>query len=195
MIGNQDIIIHYEVFYQKKYGNLNYKFKPTPQAEKEIIKFLDFFDKRYKLISLGKDFLFRYFAFQFHRVDGLVLKRFSSKDKAGRIQIYDIIGRKAIQYWLDRNIEYDFIIENSSIIPKQLILPQENLHSLSRSEELEKKRFYNTNRGFLNCIERTSLFNHKSQSCILCQFKSSCKIMLKQNYFNIYKDRGYVTTA
>lgn len=195
MIGKQDIITYYETFYRSKYGNGKYVFVPTPKAEAEINKFLAFFEKKYKLITLGRDFLFRYFSFQFKRVDGLVLKRFSSKDKSGKIQIYDIIGRKSIDYWMTRDVNFDFIIENSTIISKQLIPAEKFILSTSRSEELEKKRFHNTERGFLNCIERTSLFNHKSTSCILCSFKTSCKIILKENHINIYKDRGYVTTT
>jgi hypothetical protein len=195
MIGNKDIIIYYESFYKKKYGNNSYKFKPTPQAEKEIEKYLSFFDSRYKLISLGSDFLFRYFSFQFKRVDGLVLKRFSSKDKSGKIQIYDIIGRKAIEYWLTRDINFDFIIENSVIVSKKLIPTENTITATSRSEEIEKKRFFNTDRGILNCIEKTTLYNNKSSNCLLCNHKKSCKVILEKNHINIYKSRGYVTST
>lgn len=195
MIGNQDIIYNYELLYREKYGNEKYIFKPTPRAEQEISNFLLFFDKRYKLITLGKDFLFRYFNFQFRRVDGLILKRFSSKDKSGKIQIYDIIGKKAIEYWLTRDVNFDFITEIDAVISKQTIIGEETVSSTNKHEELEKKRFHNTNRGFLNCVEKTSLFNHKSTNCVLCIFKNTCKSVLEKNYMKIYKNRGYVTAA
>lgn len=193
MIGHKDIVFYYELLYKKKYGNETYVYKPTPKAEIEINNFLSFLEKKYKLISLGEDFLSRYFSFQFKRTENLILKRFSSKDKSGRIQIYDIIGKSAIQYWMNRDINFDFIVEINTVIPKR----HPSLERVeNKSEEFEKKRFHNTDRGFLNCIEKTSLFNHKSTNCVLCTVnKEACKCLLKKNYYNIYKDRGYVTTT
>ena len=188
IIGSENIIHLYEVFYSKKYESPKYKFKPTPKAALEIDKFLVYLDKRHNLLCLGQHFLNKYFAFQFKRVEGLTFKRFSSKDVAGRIQIYDIIGRKAIEYWEKRDIKFDYLIEPYCANPEK---------DLQRgiAEEIEKKRFFNTPRGFVNCIERTSLFNHRSTNCSVCKFKDDCKKMLKNNYVNVYTHRGYGATT
>lgn len=190
IIGHQDIISFYEYFYSHKYGNSSYKFKPTEKAVEVIEKFLHYLDLKYKLVCLGKDFLTRYYTFQFKRVEGQVFKRFSSKDKAGKVQIYDIVGKKAIEYWENRDVKFDFTINMPINIDRKI-----DYLSISISEEIEKKRFYNTDRGILNCLEKTSLFDHKSVICVLCSFKNNCKKLLEQNYHNIYIDRGYGSTT
>lgn len=184
IIGSKDVVRLYELYYAKKYSNTSYKFKPTLKAEQTIEKFISYLDNKYKLICIGEHFLTKFFNFQFLRVKDQKFKRFASKDVAGRIQIYDIVGGKAIQYWEKRNIEFDFIID--PYIHAHIELPE-----ISISEEIEKKRFYNSELGLSNCLEKTSLYNHKSQLCILCKHKISCKDLLKNNYSQIYKSRGY----
>jgi hypothetical protein len=190
MIGSEDIIWFYESFYQKKYGNVKYKFTPSEKASQEIEQFLSVLEKRHKLITLGNSYLSRYFTFQFKRLEGQVFKRFSSKDKSGKIQIYDVIGKKAISYWESRDTEFDFIIERK--ISRLYTIDNSQYN---KAEDIEKKRFYNTDKGLVNCIEKTSLFNHRSSICILCTHKIDCKILLKENHKHIYIARGYDTTT
>jgi hypothetical protein len=193
IIGKSEIISMYEHFYSRKYGNQSYKFKPTEKANEEIDKFLNYLDKKYNIISLGNKFLTTYFVFQFKRIDGQVFKRYSSKDKAGKIQIYDIIGRKAIEYFNNRDINFDYTIDtNISILE---VLNDHKEQSLSLSEEIEKRRFDDSDRRFINCIERTSLYNNRSPTCCLCSFKRDCKKILQKAYNNIYINRGYDSTA
>lgn len=58
-------------------------------------------------------------------------------------------------------------------------------------EESFKSRFFNTKKGLLWCIANTTLYYHKSSYCASCKFKNECKDILKENYPNIYKKRGY----
>lgn len=184
MIVKIDIVNYYTDFYRKKYSNKNYLFIPSFKADKTIDIFLLQLDKEYKLSCIGNNFLIRYFNFQFNRLDGLVFKRFASEKEGGKVQIYDVVGKKAFKYWLDRDIGFDFKIHNISF-------NKVDLNILSKAEEIEKNRFVNTNRGQLNCIEKTSLFNHKSSICLLCMYKNDCKQLLKNNYINIFTKRGY----
>lgn len=189
----------YEYFYQRKYQSPKYKFKPTSQALSKINEFIQLLDEKYDLHTLGSNFLINYFVFQFNRVHDQVFKRFAGKDVGGKVQIYDIIGKKAFQYWTERDTQFDFILQNSanskikiSIAEiKSLLEEQESRPSILTSEEIEKKRFHNTDRGLVNCIQSTSLFNHQSYYCRMCSFKSVCKNILKTNYSHIYKQRGY----
>lgn len=192
MILEENIVQYYEYFYSKKYSNQKYIFTPSSRAIDAIAEFIQYLEKRHKLITLGQRFLSRYFSFQFKRVENMVIKRFSSKDKSGRIQIYDIIGRKAIEYWESRDVEYDYTLIHTVALFKEPLLQKE---VINLAEELERKRFFNTNRGQVNCLEKTTLFNHKSTNCLLCNFKRECKLLLKVNYQHIYMRRGYGTTA
>jgi len=194
MIIGRDIVAFYELFYSQKYGNKEYKFQPTEKASKEIDKFLLHFDNKYQLITLGRSFLIRYFTFQFNRVKDQSFKRFASKDVAGRIQIYDIIGRKAIEYFENRDTKFDYLIEGKvPLLNNNEIDENDSLLYFfkNKAEEIEKQRFFNTDKGLLNCIERTSLFDHRSKNCIICNHKKDCKILLEKNYNSIYLDRGY----
>ena len=60
-----------------------------------------------------------------------------------------------------------------------------------RDEEREKKRYHNTDLGLSHCIENTTLYNHKSDNCFNCIYKSSCKVITKTHFNNIYKNRIY----
>lgn len=207
IVGNYSIILLYEYFYQRKYNAPSYQFKPTDKALFKIDDFLVRLDKQYNLHTLGKKFLSNYFIFQFNRTHKQVFNRFASRDRsggikvAGRIQIYDIIGKQAFQYWLDRDIKFDFILADSefskeykiSLLEINLLIDneEEEKKSIIQAEEIEKKRFFNSSRGFLNCIEKTSLYNHRSVNCLVCQFRKDCKQMLQNNYSHIYIKRGY----
>lgn len=192
MITKDDIIGLYEKFYSKRYGNSSYKFIPTDRADKSISKFLDKAHKRYKLETIGIKFLTRYFTFQFDRLNETIkIKRYAGKSEmGGKIQIYDIIGDRPLKLFINRNRSFDYKLERKSSFSGTLVVDH-NLTSTSTSEELEKKRFLNTDRGLINCLEKTTLFYHKSVNCMLCTHKNDCKKLLKTNYINIYNYRGY----
>lgn len=210
IIGEGSIIQVYEYFYQKKYNSPKYKFVPSEKASKRIIEFISLIDTAYDINTLGKTFLVNYFIFQFNRTKDQVFNRFASRDKGGaikvggRIQIYDIIGKQAFKYWVDRNVQFDFVLYNSDFCKENniviseindLLLQKKGKERILQSEEIEKSRFVNTYRGFLNCIERTSLFDHRSVHCITCRFKQDCKKLLEQNYPHIYQERNYGVPA
>ncbi len=190
MVVYEDIVKYYEFFYRRKYGNEKYKFAPSIKADREIHNLLSKLNDKYNLDTIGDNFLSRYFSFQFNRVEGQVFKRFAGKDVGGKIQIYDIIGRKAYEYFEKRNTKFDFIIQ----IPINIVKKNSQYKQSNIAEEIERKRFFNTPRGIVHCLERTSLYNHKSPNCILCIHKIPCKELLKVNYKQIYEDRGYGKT-
>lgn len=189
-------VVHYlyELFYKKKYGNEKYLFKPTSAYLKLIDKFLSKLDKKYNIDSIGVNFLLNYFIFQFEYWDNLTISTFSE-----RINLQMILGDKALDRFYNRNSNFDykfyeskFIIKNDISLSKIKDHFKEQENNLTiKFEEKEKKRFHGTDRGFLNCIEKTTLFNHFSSLCVVCKFKVDCKILLNNNYKNIYIQRGY----
>src|ERR1035438_4891216 len=107
MIIVEDIIKYYQYFYINKYGNDSYVYKPSAKASDQIAYFLEVLHSEYKIETLGPVFLSRYFSFQFKRIEGQDFKRFSSsKGDDGRVQIYDIVGKKAYEYWMNRDREF-----------------------------------------------------------------------------------------
>lgn len=189
-------MIHYlyELFYRKVYGNDKYIFKPTFKAENHISLFLNLLNSRYKLETIGINFLTTYFVFQFDYWTKLEIKTFSE-----RIHLQFIIGGKAFDRWLTRNVIFDWTIYQSAFLKTYNIstseikdfFKEENFSILNKAEELEKSRFYNTDRGFLNCITNTSLFYHRSPLCATCNNKIDCKKLLKENYLQIFVARNY----
>jgi len=61
--------------------------------------------------------------------------------------------------------------------------------STRKYEEDDKKLFHNKISGFALCLEQTTLFNRKSKTCLLCNFKSDCKSILQQRCLPLYKIR------
>lgn len=189
-------VIHYlyENFYRKKYGNEKYKFKPSEKYLIAIDKFLLYLDKKYNLETIGVNYLINYFVFQFEFWDDLVITTISEK-----ITLPMILGKNAINRFNNRDTKYDYQLQSSEFVKKHNILLSEiknkfsesDSNKINRFEELEKNRFHNTSRGFLNCIEKISLFNHYSLLCNSCNYKIECKELLKNNYNQVYIDRGY----
>lgn len=72
------------------------------------------------------------------------------------------------------------------IFDKDIVL---SLVELIRFEEDDKKRFHNKLKGFLLCIESTSLFHPKSKVCLSCNYKNACKTLLKKRCLPLFRVR------
>ena len=58
-------------------------------------------------------------------------------------------------------------------------------------EEGFKNEYLNTPRGLLWCKANTTLYNHRSSACTICDNKEECKELLRLNMPNVYRLRGY----
>ncbi len=211
LIEKSDIIAAYEFCYRKKYGNEKYIFKPTETANKKIDQFFNTLDNQSYNKSIGIDWLCNYFLFHFKRTETQSFNRFASykngkKEVDGRIQIYDIVSKKAVELWNKRDKDFDFtikssksqFIQNYSILLNDFkkYLPssnkQENKNGdlvLNKIEEVDKRRFYNTMFGLTSCLERTTLYSPISELCKSCKYKEECKELQRVNYPKIYNHR------
>lgn len=163
-----------------------YFFRPieiTETREKHLNSFLKLLYKKYSIHCISNDFVCKYFFFQYKYWKDLNLSKFN-----GKMELSYIVGKKAFDRWLNRNVEFDFELE---LYPKQLLadLKQDNDKGDNRYEEVEKKRFYGTIRGFNHCIEKTTLYNRLSKNCFDCRFKVECIEVQRVNFTNIYKQR------
>ena len=210
LIEKSDIIAAYEFCYKKKYGNNKYIFKPTETANKKIDQFLNTLDSQSYNKSIGTDWLCNYFLFHFKRTETQSFNRFASykngkKEVDGRIQIYDIASKKAVELWNKRDKDFDFtikssksqFIQNYSILLNDFkkYLPSNNKQSnkeellLNEVEEIDKRRFYNTTWSLIICLERTTLYSPISELCKYCKYKEDCKELQRVNYPKIYNNR------
>lgn len=192
MISEQDVINFYQYFYRKRFNSFNYKFKPSEKAEKVIKTFITLLDKHYNLKLVGHSFLYDFFMYQFNYWRDAKIEAFH-----GKFRIELIIGNKAVDRFNLNERDDHWVIEKSEIISlygfkKSDLIPQEKPEEYQGSYEITiKNKNYNTPTGFFNCIENTTLYNHKHKCCMLCDFKADCKKVLKENFPKIYEQRGY----
>lgn len=195
MITPQDIQFSYQYFYQKVYSAPKYKFSYTETSQKLVTKFLQFCDKKWKIQTLGENFLWNYLLFQFQYWDGLEIVSFNNK-----INFSFIFGEKAYKRYVDRDVEYDWQLQESNLVSKYKITQDDFSSLFSKSQS---SVFYqnptrliglNTLNGLNNCLEFTTLYDFKDVSCILCKYKEECKKLLETNYPDIYKSRNYGKT-
>lgn len=191
MILSQDLIKYYQYFYKKKYKNEKYEFKPSDKTIKQLDKYLISLKKNYNLQSLGENFLWNYFIFQFNYWEGCDIASFSK-----RIVPSYIIGDKAIERWLERDQQYDWLFDKCEFISNYGLSKNDlkiaKIHIYKGNHEINiKLKYFNTTNGFDLCLTMTTLFNDKHLCCLECKFKKQCKEILKENYPKIYDKRGY----
>src|SRR5579872_1528181 len=157
----------YEFFYRKISGFPDWDFIPT---EREKISILNFANKLKKFYaeSIGSDWLFDFFSFQFNYWQG----KYTRLGTSGLAKIEWLIGEAAILRWGVRPVAYKWIIRMNLFNKISISLDEFNTtlgakyeKELNIWEEDEKKRYFNTNKGFLNCLQKTTLYISRSPNC------------------------------
>ena len=110
-----------------------------------------------------------------------------------------IFGLAAIKRWnaLPANAR-DFYVKNELKKDNSLKLNRKKSMRLTKLlkgirpiEERFKNEYLNSPRGLLWCKANTTLYNHMSSACTICEHKIECKEMLRVNMPELYKLRGY----
>jgi len=166
----------------------------TKSGDVIVTDFLIELHKKIGLQSIGVKDIYRYLIFQF---DYWSSKQVSFGDK---ITLKRVFGKSSLKRYFERSVNFSWYnaelnlsqyqIEPSMISQYQ-IKKLKNFSELDPQEEMEKQRHLNQDEGLRNCIEGTTLFNHRSPSCTTCRVRDVCKKLLKKNYLGIYIDRGY----
>lgn len=188
------IIEAYEVFSRRLHNIPQFVFEPSERELKQIENFIDLLEKRYHKSSLGRTFLYNFISFNYEYWSDL-----DHKAKK-RIPLNWIIGKKSIERWVNRTEDdlyhsQKYVSERGihvGLIKAGTEKRSDDVTQLKRYEETEKKRYHNTGLGMTNCIETTTLYNHRSVHCLSCNKRSQCKKLLKDNYPKIYISRGYL---
>jgi hypothetical protein len=162
-----------------------WKRKLLPKEE-GILKKFPLLLKKYKIYAQASGILF----FEKY-VTYVYCQRLSHEEEF--IGIIKIFGKGGVEIFNDRKENWveklEFFREKYKIkkidIKKDLIQVEDEFDS----EEVYRKRFFNSDRGFVTCIENTSLINPKSKFCSKCVHSKHCLVLLKANFKAIYKNR------
>jgi hypothetical protein len=191
MIDVEMVESFYQYFYTHVYRDN--KFVKYTTSIRDCETFIKLVDKEYTLQSVGVNFLWEYFVYQFDYWYELKFKNgFSDK-----VVLAWIIGKKAFDRWKTRDREYDWIIDKSVILDKYKLQKNElfskNVQPEKSGYDASKairKQHLNTEKGFAICVQYTTLFDPKDVSCIMCKHKKECKELLRVNYPKLYRQRN-----
>lgn len=115
------------------------------------------------------------------------------------IKLHWLLSKEARKRYLSflNNPKYTFLFEGTKNtfltfydVKSHFYSDFEDKTKLNQYEEKEKERFFNTEAGLLWCIEQTTLFNSNSKYCESCNFKTSCKEILRQRLTKINRQRN-----
>lgn len=183
MITSEQIYKAYNFFYKKKYSSKKYEIEQTERNNKFVKSYLSLLQKHYNLlwITLGEDYLWTYFSYQFNYWDPLSIQSVNKK-----INLALIIGKKAFLRYEQRDKEYDFTLSSLPIFDKYNLTKQDFrififLNTKEQQEdkgdeyEYIRRIKYNTEEGLVLCMQNTNLFQESSATCFRCNFKTECK--------------------
>jgi hypothetical protein len=176
MILEEQIYATYQYFYIKYVKNDSYLFVPSESDKKSVKKFVDFLELEFGNGSINSNTLFNFFALQFYHYS----QPFSIKSKRF-LKIMHVLGEKSIERWQSKNSfiekEVKKYCSDNEILLSELNEIINHRHSISfnRLEEIERKRFFNTDFGISHCLSVTSGYNRKSEFCDKCKFMVECK--------------------
>ena len=173
------IFRYYEYFYSRMSGFLNFDFTPTEKDKKIVENFLKLLQKEgYDLNGLGEDFFWKYFCFSFNYWFGK-----NTRNGLNKPMFSWIIGPENYKRWINKSEDYKYWyennllrfcdIKNSDIFTKNII-EMDQIASIEYMER-EKERFYNEDKGIMNCLAFTNLYDINSNLCLGCINNISCK--------------------
>jgi hypothetical protein len=197
------LIVHYEQYYRATTGRTKFKFKRSPHNLGFLTRFLETLEKHYgTLAAVGPELFKHYLTFAFGKHAGRSLY-----DNKNVIAINWLFGKPTVQDFLtatrgrkwgirkrltrlgvDAHLP-QHEVQNS---PKQVQkLKQETsiYSSLPPYEEKERKRFFNTLKGYTWCAQLTTMHHPQSEICQGCKWAEKCRQRQELNYPGIYKLR------
>lgn len=183
------LIKFYTYFFQRIYSYRDFEYDPNQRDIKILQKFAKRLDEN---VSLGDQWLFEYFAFQFKYWAEKKYKRFNA------VVISYIIGEKAIERFESNKNEHLSYFISEFIRKYQLNIDdltqnkyyKRDLLNISKNEENEKLRIGDSYERILNCVENTTLFNIRSQVCVFCSKSKICKEIQQKKYPEVYRLRN-----
>ena len=155
----------YQYLYEVSSGNRFDNFKYSQRDQTLIDKFV----KRLNY-SIGEDWLWEYFCYQFNRYVDL-----KTRLGQGKVPLSWVIGDKAWMKYKEASEEELYYVNEFKIRfeVKNPVLDKELLVRGNSYKEHERNRFKNVERQFIHCKEN-SLFDKLSRTCFNCKNKKYC---------------------
>jgi hypothetical protein len=190
--------------YERQYTKIKgykYELRLKPIDAKMMDNFIVLLDKKIGINRIGSDFIGDYVQNQLSYWLNL-----DTKLGVGVIPISWVFGKKAFDRWFEKSYKQNQYtsklnlknVNNQGIKGQNKQVLQKSLKSLKQiytnileTEEAMKQITLNQEHGLLNCVQTTTLYNHKSQNCLMCNYTEKCKEILKENFPLINKTRGY----
>jgi len=191
MIDINDVADFYTYFYSKKYGSEKYRLQYTDWSLKIAKYFIGLFNTHYT--NPDRRMLWNYCVFQFDNREG---QKIVGANGDGKILFNMIFEEKPFFCFYSRDINFDYIFYKSEILKKYKLkfndVPDKNAIKVNKGfdyEEILKEKFKKEGLMLLNCLEFTTLYKPDSQLCTECKDQKQCKIILNDNFPDLYKAR------
>ncbi|MFW6273066.1 MAG: hypothetical protein ACOC2U_04745 [bacterium] len=154
----------YEQFFQKTSGNPSFEFNLTKSTRKNLDNFLKRIPE-----GAGKEWVFDFLLFQFSRYH-------DKKTKMGRgvVPFSWLVGQKAFDAWnnrTERQVWYSHKFKLDYGITKEV---DYNVNLSPEYKDSIRKRFFNTEKGFVFCKENFLKREKGNRYCLRCNFKKVC---------------------
>lgn len=177
----------FNYFYENLY---NTRTTNTPKVYSMLTSFLELLAERYGSVErLGENFLWQYLVFQFR------YWRDIEEVRSKKIDLSYVIGKKALQRYLERDQEFDWQIGRDGIaydrndFKERIGYKEEKIETDFDSDDIYREQYFNQELGLSNCIVSTTLYNGNSEFCKKCNYVDDCKTVQRRKYPSIYKNR------
>lgn len=191
--NEKNVVKLFEFFYNKLYKT-NFKLDLSLNNQAKIVRnFIDLLAKQYTYDTVGINFLIDYFSFGFHYFYTKKLKR--------NISLNWIVGKKLFTKYIERKEgtdyytseflrEYQINIDDlrSALIE---VPPNVGYDKVDDSEEMIKSSIADGAARLYSCMIGTTMFHHRSITCVMCKQKTTCKDLLQKINPSLYRNRGY----
>jgi len=128
----EQLILVFEYFIAKISGYQNFEAKLHSREKVAVTNFAKFLIDRYGEKSIGFDFLYKYFVFQFE-----YWRTKKTREGEGRAQIRWIIGDKAFKRWLNKDSDYWYFCQQG-LLKKHSDIKYSDIAELLGEKEIEK---------------------------------------------------------
>lgn len=156
----------YQYLYEKAVGKQFSNFRYSERDQTMIDKFVSKLN-----YSIGDDWLWNYFCYQFQRYVDL-----KTRLGKGIVPLSWVIGEKALKRYREATEEELFYINEFKIRynVKSPLFEPETVKFSDNYRNNERKRFTDLNRRLIHCREN-ELFDSKNKVCFSCKNKEYCK--------------------
>lgn len=154
----------YEYLFQRTSGNPMFKFNLTQSTSKNLENFLNRMPE-----GAGEEWVFDFLLFQFSRYH-------DKKTKMGKgiVPFSWLVGKKAFDTWNNRTeqqVWYSHKFKLDYRIKKEV---DYEINLSNDYKDSIRKRFLNTDRGFVFCKENFLKREKGNRYCLKCKFKNIC---------------------